>query len=178
MTVDQTHLKEIEWLAGHGYNVMGVTFPVTYTGARDRAVGSFLTVLWENLTDPILTGREQLGFAKIYCELPDPAVCRGETHVTASWLGYRFLDMKLSNMQPVAPADYPAPAAARSDGVLTGQLHYKYIPRTGDWDQADVRLRHPDAGRRARIARLPACGAATAPCSSTTPAGRTCRPST
>ena len=138
VTVDQTHMKEIEWLAGRGYNVMGVTFPVTYTGTRDRALGPFLTVLWENLTDPILTGREQLGFAKIYCELPDPAVCRGETHVTASWLGYRFLDMKLRNMQPVAAADYPPAPAPRSDGVLTGQLHYKYIPRTGDWDQADV----------------------------------------
>ena len=27
-------------------------------------VGQVLTVLWENLTDPVLTGREELGFAK------------------------------------------------------------------------------------------------------------------
>ena len=33
---------------------------------------SFLVVLWENLTDPILTGREELGFSKIYCEIPEP----------------------------------------------------------------------------------------------------------
>ncbi|MXY81048.1 MAG: hypothetical protein F4Y91_02975, partial [Gemmatimonadetes bacterium] len=108
VTVYQTHLKEIEWLAGRGYNMMGVTFPATYTGKRDRAMGPFLTVLWENMTEPILTGREQLGFSKIYCELPDPAVCLGETHVTAHWQGFRFLDMKLTNMREVAPADYPA----------------------------------------------------------------------
>lgn len=157
VTVDQTHMKEIEWLAGRGYNVMGVTFPVSYTGTRDRAVGPFLTVLWENLTDPILTGREQLGFAKIYCELPDPAVCRGETHVTASWLGYRFLDMKLRGMQPVAAADYPTAAAPPAGGALTGQLHYKYIPRTGGgWDQADAAYATltPAAGAHRRITAM------------------------
>ena len=91
VTVYQNHMKEIEWLAGRGYNMMGVTFPATYTGKRDRAEGPFLTVLWENMTEPILTGREQLGFAKIYCELPEPAVCRGETHITATLAGVSLL---------------------------------------------------------------------------------------
>ena len=95
-------------------------------------------MLWENLTDPILTGREQLGFSKIFCDMPDPVVCRGEFQVTGSWMGYRFLDMNLRNLQPVAPADYPPAATPRPDGILTGQLHYKYIPRTGEWDKADV----------------------------------------
>ena len=38
--------------------------------AGRRADGEFLSVLWENLCEPILTGREELGFSKIYCELP------------------------------------------------------------------------------------------------------------
>jgi hypothetical protein len=46
--------------------------------------------------------------------------------------------MKLRNLQAVAPADFPQPAAPRADGIATGQLHYKYIPRTGEWDKADV----------------------------------------
>ena len=77
-------MTEIEWLAGRGYNTLGVTFPVVFQGKRDRAIGPFLLVLWENLADPILTGREQLGYSKIYCELRDPLVCRGATHVSAS----------------------------------------------------------------------------------------------
>ena len=156
VTVYQTHMKEIEWLAGRGYNMMGVTFPVTYAGKRDRAMGPLLTVLWENMTEPILTGREQLGFSKIYCELPDPAVCRGETHVTAHWQGFRFLDMKLTNMREVAPADYPEPAAPRTDGVLTGQLHYKYIPRTGHWGEADAAYTclTPSEGSNSRLTGL------------------------
>ena len=138
VTVFETYIKEIDWLAGRGYNVLGVNFPVVYQGQKDRAVGPFLTVLWENLTDPILTGREQLGFSKIYCELPEPVVYNGETHCTASWMGFRFLDIKLTQMKEVAPADYPPPPSLPTDGVLSGTIHYKYIPRTGEWGKEDV----------------------------------------
>ena len=83
-------MKEIEWLAGRGYNTLGASFPVVFQGTRDYAEGHFLTVLWENLTDPILTGREELGFAKIYCELPEPIVLGDSVECHASWLGFRF----------------------------------------------------------------------------------------
>ena len=63
MTVAATYMKEIAWLAGRGYNTLGVSFPATFTGEEDEVTGNFLTVLWENLTDPIITGREELGFA-------------------------------------------------------------------------------------------------------------------
>ena len=45
-------MTEIEWLAGRGYNVLGVSFPVVFNGKEDRARGSLLTVLWENLVRP------------------------------------------------------------------------------------------------------------------------------
>ena len=61
VTVTASYITEIEWLAGRGYNTLGVSFPATFHGVRDTATGSFLTVLWENLTDPIITGREELG---------------------------------------------------------------------------------------------------------------------
>ena len=71
-------------------------------------------MLWENLCDPILTGREQLGFSKIYCELPEPVALRGDTHCIASWLGFKFMDMKLTNMEQVTLDPDPAPAAPAS----------------------------------------------------------------
>ena len=138
VSVYASRMTEIEWLAGRGYTVLGVSFPAEFHGKEDRAVGSFLTVLWENLTDPILTGREELGFSKIYCDLPQPRVYQGETHLIASWMGFKFLDMNLKNMVEVPPENYPPPAKPRSDGVLTGTLHYKYMPRTGEWGTADV----------------------------------------
>ena len=107
VTVTVSFMTEIEWLAGRGYNTLGVSFPAEYTGKRDRARGPFLAVLWENLADPILTGREQLGFSKIYCAIPPPSVLNGETRCTADWLGFLFMEMNLSEMEspPATPAD-------------------------------------------------------------------------
>ena len=133
VTVAQSHMTEIDWLAGRGYSTLGVTFQARYNGTRDRATGPLLLVLWENLTDPILTGREQLGFSKIYCELPEPVIHGGETQCTASWLGFRFMDMRLTNMVEVEE-----PAASLDDGTLKGTLHYKYVPTTGEWGEADA----------------------------------------
>mgnify|MGYP003325811307 CR=1 FL=1 len=131
-------MTEIEWLAGRGYNTLGVTFPVRYEGTKDRASGPFLSVLWENLADPILTGREQLGFSKIYCEIPEPVVRADETHLTASWLGYRFMDLRLTGMTELANTEIPTNPAALNDKADEGWLHYKYIPKTGVWGVADA----------------------------------------
>ncbi len=143
-----SYMTEIAWLAGRGYNVLGVRVPVVFEGKQDRVTGPFLTVLWENLTDPILTGREQLGFSKVYCELPEPVVFDGETHCTASWLGFRFLDLKVRGLQEVdPPAAAPAPVP-HGDGTLRGVLHYKYMPRTGAWGEVDAAyaVLSPDKG--------------------------------
>ncbi len=135
VTVFTNHMTEIEWLAGRGYNVLGVTFPVRFAGERDQARGSFLTVLWENLTDPILTGREEIGFSKIYCELPPPTHLRGHYHLIASWLGFKFLDIHISDLRELSCEEIQTQqASSTSDGTL----HYKYMPRTGEWGTADV----------------------------------------
>ncbi len=139
VSVSASYMKEIEWLAGRGYNMLGVSFPVVFKGKVNDATGSFLTVLWENLTDPILTGREELGFSKIYCALPEPHVFRGETHCAASWLGFKFMDMHVRPTEQVSLGNSPAvPQEPVNESPLTGTLHYKYMPRTGEWGTADA----------------------------------------
>ncbi|HJO07746.1 MAG TPA: acetoacetate decarboxylase family protein [Chloroflexota bacterium] len=137
VTVAETFMTEIDWLAGRGYNVLGVTVNARYNGRRDTAVGPFMFVLWENLADPILTGREQLGFSKIYCELPEPVVHSGEVHCTASWLGFRFMDLKVTDMEEIDVGAVSSPDSPDGD-ELRGTLHYKYMPRTGEWGAADI----------------------------------------
>lgn len=134
VSVRATYLKEIPWLAGRGYNHLGLSFPARFRGTRDSVAGEFLTVLWENLCDPIITGREELGYSKIYCELPEPVVHGGTMHCTASWLGFRFMDLRVSGMRAPAPEE----AAALADPESEGVLHYKYMPRTGEWGTADA----------------------------------------
>ena len=135
VTISATYMTEIDWLAGRGYNTLGASVPVTYSGRVDNVSGSLLLVLWENLTDPILTGREELGFSKIYCELPEPVVYNGGSHCVGSWLGFRFLDLRLHEMTELSEQEIAA-QSARAGG--DGTLHYKYVPRTGEWGTADA----------------------------------------
>jgi hypothetical protein len=150
VTVTASYIKEIEWLAGRGYNTLGVNFPVTFIGDRDKVSGNFLTVLWENLTDPILTGREELGYSKIYCELPEPRVYGGKTQCMASWMGFKFMDMVLWNLNRLSPEENEKYFVdSKSEGVL----HYKYIPKTGSWGEAEVEYTtfNPSKGNNKKI---------------------------
>ncbi|CAN5639897.1 hypothetical protein BH09PSE5_BH09PSE5_28130 [soil metagenome] len=63
-------MYRLAWLAGPVYSLLGVKSPVRYTGGRDTVKGPFLRVLWESRVEPILTGREELGYPELYCEPP------------------------------------------------------------------------------------------------------------
>jgi hypothetical protein len=135
VTVQVSYITELEWLAGRGYNTVGVRWPALFIGKEDRVNGNFLSVLWENLADPIITGREELGFSKLYCEIPEPAVLLGEIHCVATWLGFKFMDMSVRDTKQIDKKE--AQAIVDNSGG-DGLLHYKYIPKTGHFDQADV----------------------------------------
>lgn len=135
VTVTASYMKEIEWLAGRGYNMLGVYIPAVFHGRTGPVAGSFLTVLWENLTDPIITGREELGFSKIFADLPEPVTRDGEMHGVASWGGFKFMDLSVAQLQPV---DAGQIAATAGKVTSAGTLHYKYMPRTGAPGRADV----------------------------------------
>jgi len=127
-----TYSKDIEWLAGRGYNTFGVSVPAIYQGQQDTVNGDLLLVLWENMADPIITGREDLGFAKVYCELPEPQFIGGEVICRASWDGCQFANLQLTGLKEVPLQDLPE--APSSDGTL----HYKYIPKTSAPGEADA----------------------------------------
>lgn len=128
-------MKEIEWLAGRGYNMLGVTIPAVFQSKAGPISGSFLLVLWENLTEPIITGREELGFSKIFAELPEPVTRNDELHCVANWDGFRFIDLSVGQLQPLSAAQI---AGNSSAATSAGTLHYKYMPRTGAPGRADL----------------------------------------
>jgi hypothetical protein len=129
LTVDVAYMWGIDWLAGRGYNTFGVKFPAIARANGETVHGTFLSVLWENLADPIISGREELGFSKLYCEIPEPRAHDGRYSIRCGWLGHVFFEMDLSDLHDAAPAP--------SNPQNAGLLHYKFMPRTGDWGTAD-----------------------------------------
>ena len=59
-----------DWLAGGSYALVAVNVPVAYILGRERLEGMFALVLWENMTDPILTGRDN-GMPKVFADIED-----------------------------------------------------------------------------------------------------------
>ena len=117
--------RNIGWLAGRGYNIAIVGIPARWQGQTEET-GHFVPVVWESMADPIITGREELGWSKIYADVADLEPDEEGWHTHAEWEGFRFLDAQASGL---APGD-PAPAVP--------MMFAKYIPRTGEWGEADV----------------------------------------
>ena len=130
VTVEITYMTELDWLAGRGYNMADVKVPVTFQSKDGPLNATFLFVRWEDLADPILSGREELGHNKLYCEIPPIASVNGSHRSVMSWLHYPFLRVTVSDLEEASP---PAGNPANR-----GLLSYKYLPKTGPWGEADA----------------------------------------
>jgi hypothetical protein len=129
LTITMTFMSNIGWLAGRGYTILNVGFRIAHhSKSQGKLTGIFTPVLWENLADPIMTGREELGFSKIYAEMPPPVIIGNSYSAIAAWQGFRFAEVAATDLEE-APAQLPAPS---------GAFHYKFIPRTGAQGEADT----------------------------------------
>lgn len=130
VTVEVTYVTEIAWLAGRGYNLCDVKLPAIFQSKRGPVHGTFVLIRWENMADPIISGREELGHNKLYCEIPPLRELNEEVAVDLSWDSFTFLRVRASGL-----VESPLPAA---NPLSQGTLSYKYVPRTGMWGEADA----------------------------------------
>lgn len=119
VTVEYTELTDVPWLAGRGYDTFAVKLPARFEGRRDTVTGSFVAVVWENMADPIITGREELGYAKLFSDLRSSPEGPDGHRCTASWDGHTFAELEFEGITEVEPE-----TAAQGDGVL----NYRYVP--------------------------------------------------
>ncbi|WP_172385871.1 acetoacetate decarboxylase family protein [Streptomyces sp. MNP-20] len=121
VTVEYTELTDVPWLAGRGYDTFAVKLPVRFEGREDRVTGSFVAVVWENMADPIITGREELGYAKLFADLTSRPEGRDAHRCAASWDGHTFAELEFDRITEVRPE----PATSASQG---GVLNFAYVP--------------------------------------------------
>ena len=125
VTVAYSMNREITWLAGGEYNIVRVTVRATYPGEIDKVSGDYVLVLWENLTDPILTGRETAGIPKIYGEIEDHQIFNGVWRTSLSNRGKTLLEIHAGNLTKMNPDELERLKASSLQGKMLG---WKYIP--------------------------------------------------
>jgi len=136
-------LANLDWLAGRGYDLYILYIHgVQYTRPEDGQIftGSFLPVLFENMADPIISGREELGWPKLFSDLQ--VQHDGASYaMTPSWQGSCFGSFTLDGLEEVMGTPEqelknwsPPKSAGQNDGVL---LH-RYVPHVGRPGMADA----------------------------------------
>jgi hypothetical protein len=111
--------RKLGWLAGRGYDILMVRIPVRWDGPQ-AGTGLFVPVVWENLADPIITGREELGWSKIFADISASPATSVPWACKASWDSHCFFELEASGFTAVA--DVPAAPA---------MVFRKYVPGTG-----------------------------------------------
>jgi len=129
VTVAAVYQGSLNWLAGRGYNLMLVMLPVAHDGKNGRTIGSFLPVVWENMTEPIMMGRETLGWPKIYADLPPARRLNDTWQTMAAWHGFQFVDINVNNIRSLTTAELEERAKNEQPGA--GLISHKFIIKTG-----------------------------------------------
>lgn len=137
LSVSCAWFNNLYWLAGRGYGILSLDFPVTYRGKDEVIEGSFCPVIWEGRPDAIMTGREELGFPKMFAHFTPLDWDRnsGNASCSVGWMDHYFCDVRLSGL---VEESNPTKILPGSGGGP--QLYYKYMPRTspGGCEGADV----------------------------------------
>lgn len=139
--------RNLYWLAGRGYGIVNVEVPVRCTGKGQAIEGGLCLVLWEGRPDAITTGREELGFPKLFADIPDVRMQpqTGNLEGRASWFDFTFFEIEMHGLEEVTVED------KRLLGPKGGPIFYKYMPRTGPFgaggcDVSYVTCAHPSPG--------------------------------
>ena len=124
--VTVSSFRNIGWLAGRGYDILMVRIPARWRGEEDVA-GDFVPVVWENMADPVITGRDELGWSKLYSEIDPARENDGRWEASASWDGFRYFGLEAGDFSETG-----------EDTPSYPMMFRKYSPRTGHWGEADV----------------------------------------
>jgi acetoacetate decarboxylase len=126
--------RQVDFMAGGGYNVIGVNLSAIFNGKKDHFLGNYAAILWENDTIPIITGRELLGAPKSYADIPDPQQEGNDWRFHCSVYGARLVEGMIRKATPVNEASRREIERIAKERMWMG---WKYIPKA-DWSGAEV----------------------------------------
>lgn len=80
VTVWFGYYNHVDFLANRGYNEVTVRVTARFDGEKDHVEGAHILMMFLNDTIPIIRGREQLGWPKMYADIP-PAETEPNGHI-------------------------------------------------------------------------------------------------
>lgn len=128
-TFSLTTLDGLDWLAGGGYNHFGLYihgFEYKQSNGKIKK-GDYLPVLFEDFADPIISGREELGFPKVFSSI-DVNRDVGSCNASLSWRGAVWGTMAMTGLGEVEQNLGQDGETAAHDG---GLLVHRYMPLVG-----------------------------------------------
>ncbi|MFC1696185.1 acetoacetate decarboxylase family protein [Pseudomonadota bacterium] len=134
VTVVYACSKDVDWLAGRGYNLIAVTASAVFKGENEQLEGQYSLVWWENLADAILSGRELTGIPKIFADIPDHSVTDGLWQTNVSHFGNDILDMSINHLRVPTPEEMEA--AQKAQEGKDHPMGWRYLPRVGGFGAA------------------------------------------
>ena len=69
VNIQFNNCRDVEWMSGGEYRLVQVTAPVKFIGNSECLKGDYALAVWENLTCPIIGGREEDGIPKIFADI-------------------------------------------------------------------------------------------------------------
>lgn len=134
ISVQACEFADIGWLAGHTYNLINISTPVHFKGREHDLDGDLVLVMFENHADPIVAGRDGIGYSKIYADIPRFSHYEGIVTARASSWDFPFMKLTLDLNKEAEDPNRLMELASQSQG----KMNYRYIPSVDDITVADV----------------------------------------
>lgn len=125
----QTTLNKMEWLGGSGYRHIGLYIHgIQYEKKNGEVLkGTYMPILFESLTDPIVSGREELAMPKLYTSV-DVNRRADSYYINTGWEGAIWGNFRLTGLHQVEGAVEGGNVSGEDDD---GILVYRYMPQVG-----------------------------------------------
>lgn len=138
----QTTLGRMQWLGAGGYKHIGLYIHgVEYVKKNgDIVSGTYMPLLFESLTDPIVSGREELGMPKLYTSIDIHKRGSKSYRVNTGWEGAIWGNFVWDELVEADPnAESGNISGEDDDGILV----YRYIPKVGWRNRGQPEAEYP-----------------------------------
>jgi acetoacetate decarboxylase len=117
----------VDFMAGGGYNIGSISVPAKFQGEEDNVEGSYVVVMYEDKTYPIILGREFLGVPKVYGDIsPVKILPDGRIRCEVSVWGHLLFGIEVELSSKLS--DQVIESMNKDPSGGSPMLGYKYIP--------------------------------------------------